>query len=255
MDRPIDLRVSPSPDALAREAGEFLVTQARRAVAAQGRWTVALSGGSTPERLFHYLREPSVRHRMPWDKVHLFWGDERHVPPGHADSNYRMTRQALGPDVRIPEANIHRIPAEHAEAEMAAEQYEASLRAFFGEASFPRFDLMLLGLGPDGHTASLFPGSDAVLESERWVIAPYVPKLSTYRISLTMPVINASSLLLFLVAGSAKAPAVKAVLEEPKDPVRLPAQAVAPTQGRVIWWLDRAAAQDLPSTREQAPSP
>jgi len=246
MDRGLELRISEDPEQLAKAAGEFLVEEAHKAVEARGRWTVALSGGSTPERLYRYWGEPSVRDRMPWDKIHLFWGDERHVPPGHADSNYRMTRQALGAGVPIPEGNLHRICAEHADAEVAAEQYEASLKTFFGERPFPRFDLMLMGLGPDGHTASLFPGGDAVLESQRWVVAPYVPKLSTYRISLTVPVINAAELVLFLVAGSAKAPAVRAVLQDSKDPVRLPAQAVSPAKGRFVWWLDRAAAQDLP---------
>lgn len=250
MDSRAEVRIAADPEALAREAGEWLILQIRRIVDSKGRCAVALSGGTTPEKLYRFWSEPEVSRRIPWDRVHFFWGDERHVPPQHADSNYRMVRQAWA-QVPVPEVNLHRVPAEEPEAEEAARQYESTLREFFTEG-LPRFDLMLLGLGPDGHTASLFPGGDAVFETERWVVAPYVPKLSTYRISLTVPVINASEQTVFLVAGSSKAPALKAVWSDPKDPLKLPAQAIEPKEGKLIWWLDRAAAQDLmPADREQ----
>ncbi|HZH02470.1 MAG TPA: 6-phosphogluconolactonase [Myxococcaceae bacterium] len=242
-----ELRICQTADALARESAEYLVERAIETVKARGRWTVALSGGSTPERLFQCWAEPALRDRMPWAQVHLFWGDERHVPPDHEDSNYGMALRAFISSVPITEANVYRMPAENSDAATAAAAYEETLRRFFAlpNNAFPRFDLMLMGLGPDGHTASMFPGNDALTEGRRWVVAPYVPQFSTYRISITFPVINAAEEVMMLVSGESKAPAVKEVREGPRDPLRLPAQAIAPRNGRMIWWLDRSAARDL----------
>jgi 6-phosphogluconolactonase len=185
---------------------------------------------------------------MPWSAVHVFWGDERHVPPDHPDSNFRMTREAMLDRVPLPAANVHRIRAEEPDAAAAAELYEAELRAFFLPLA-PRFDLLLLGLGKDAHTASLFPGSAALregeYENERLVIAPWVESQHTFRITLTPPVLNHARLCMFLVSGEDKAEPLRAVLEGPHDPERYPAQIVEGRCLRCLWMVDRAAARLL----------
>lgn len=212
------------------------------AAARRGRFSVALSGGSTPRTLHARLADPSGPYhaRIDWTAWHVFWGDDRHVPPDHQDSNYRMARETLLDHVSIPDAQIHRMRTELPATDAAAD-YERELRAFFGAAAFPRFDLVLLGMGPDGHTASLFPGTGAVHEGSRWVMAPWVEKLRTFRITLSPPAINAAALAMFVVVGSDKAEVLKEVLEGPRDPDRLPAQIVAPASGSLVWIVDRAA--------------
>jgi 6-phosphogluconolactonase len=237
-----------SAEELAREAAAEFVRQATEAAQSKGRFTVALSGGSTPRSLYSLLATDATwRAQVPWDRVHLFWGDERHVPPEHADSNYRMTHEALLSKISIPPANVHRIKSEHPEASRAANEYEQTLREFFqlkgGE--FPRFDLALLGLGPDGHTASLFPGTEALREQQRLVVANWVEKLNTYRITLTPPVLNRAASVIFLVSGEEKAETLRAVLEDEAQPERLPAQLIRPVNGRLLWIVDRAAARLL----------
>lgn len=243
--------VLDSSAALFQAAASEFFLQAVAAVGANGRFAVALSGGSTPRALYELLAtEPAWRSQIPWDQVHFFWGDERHVPPDHADSNFRMANEVFLSRTPIPATNIHRIRGELPSAVDAADGYEDDLRAFFGPAGgdLPRFDLVLLGLGPEGHTASLFPGTRALLESQRLVVANWVGKLYADRITLTSPVLNNAGCVLFLVTGEDKATALKAILDGPYEPSQLPAQLINPTHGRLVWLLDHAAAKDLDDT-------
>ncbi len=242
-----EVRVFADADELMHAAAGEVVRRAEDAVRERGRFAWALSGGSTPRDLYRLLASPSHRERMPWNTVHVFWGDERHVPPDHPESNFRMAREAMLDHVPLPTANVHRIRAELPDAAAAADLYEAELRAFFIGDDGPRFDLVrfdlvLLGLGKDAHTASLFPGSAALRENERLVIAvmaPGVESQRTFRITLTPPVLNHSRLCLFLVSGEDKAEPLRAVLAGPRDVERHPAQIV---EGNRLWMVDRAAA-------------
>ena len=211
---------------LARGAAEYLVARSGEAVAQKGLFTVALSGGSTPKILYEFL----VGAKVPWSQTHFFWSDERHVPPDHPDSNYRMAYEALLSRVPVPESNVHRIHGENPDAAEAANEYEQTLLPL---------DLILLGLGTDGHTASIFPGSDVLHETKRLVAATWVEKLNTYRITMTLPLLNAGASVLFLVSGAEKAQIVKEVIEGPKQ---YPAQLVQPTHGQLLWMLDKDAA-------------
>jgi 6-phosphogluconolactonase len=190
---------------------------------------------------------------VDWARVHVFWGDERCVPPDHPESNYRLAREALLDHVPLPPANVHRIPTEQ-EPVQAAADYEQTLRRFFGPGSVPRFDLVLLGLGTDGHTASLFPGTPAVHEYERWVVAHYVSSLPAWRVTLTPAVLNAADQVTFLVAGEEKAGALKQVLAGPYQPDVLPAQVVRPAGGSLLWLVDDAAARANREPRHSLPS-
>ncbi len=245
-----DIRILPSPADLLHAAAEEFVHQAGEAVRANGLVTVALSGGSTPKGLYRLLAnetDATFRWLVPWDKTHFFWGDERHVPPDHPDSNYRMANEAMLSRVPIPPKNVHRIMAENPDSGKAAGEYAEELRQFFQPAAgqFPRFDLILLGMGPDGHTASLFPGTDAVREQKKLVAAPWVEKFRAHRITLTPPVLNNATCVIFLVSGEEKAETLREVLQGDYQPDRLPAQLIRPTHGRLIWLVDRAAARLL----------
>jgi 6-phosphogluconolactonase len=241
----ISLRVLADLDEVARAAAEEVIRLAGEAVRAHGRFTLALSGGSTPRALFRLLVE--ARDRIDWGAVQVFWGDERHVPPDHPDSNYRMTRETLLDHVPLPAASIHRIHGEDPDAEHAAALYDDEIAAAFALAPQqpPRFDLVLLGLGGEGHTASLFPGSAALHERERRVVAPFVPKLAAHRITLTPPVLNHAAAVIFLVSGADKADALAAVVEGEPQVDLYPAQIVRPERGRLLWLVDREAAQRL----------
>lgn len=220
---------------------------AAQSIAAAGRFCVALSGGSTPRTLHRLLAEPPFREAIDWPRVHLFWGDERFVPADHPDSNYRLAQEALISRVPIPIANVHPIPTEGSDPQAAAARYEESLRRFFAlpEGEVPRFDLVLLGLGPDGHTASLFPGSPVLDEDRHLVMATYVQKLAAWRLTLTPPVLRGARHVIFVASGPDKAAALRDVLEKPYDPHRLPAQLVRPHEGNVTWLVDEAAASLL----------
>lgn len=238
-----------SKEALARAAAEEVTRLAAAAVRERGRATVALAGGSTPEAMYRLLAdEPAFRARFPWGQTHFFFSDERHVPPEHKDSNYRMADEALLKKVaaQCPSGNIHRIPAEHPDASQAASQYEAELRAFFGAGGVPRFDLILLGMGPDGHTASLFPGTTGLRETEKLVAAAWVDKLSTYRITFTPPLLAAAGAILFLAAGAEKAEVLRIVLEGAPEYDRYPSQRVTAENANARWLVDEAAAARLP---------
>jgi 6-phosphogluconolactonase len=241
---------SPSPSSLERlgdaraltdRAAELVIAAATSAIDATGRFTLALSGGSTPRALYSRLAEPAQATRMDWGRVHLFWGDERCVPPTDGSSNYRMADEALLSKVPVPPANVHRIRGED-EPRAAANGYETLLRSWFAGTTF---DLVLLGMGSNGHTASLFPGLTAVDEAERWVAAELVPEVGMWRVTLTAPAINAAARVLFLVTGRDKAATLREVLSGPRDPRRLPAQLISPSPGRLTWLVDEAAAAEL----------
>jgi 6-phosphogluconolactonase len=231
-------------DDLSRAAASEFIRQARRAVEAEGLFSVALSGGSTPRSLYSLLaNDSSLRIVVPWQKTHFFWGDERHVPPDHPDSNYRMANEAMLSKVPVPSGNIHRIRAEYPSARQAAEEYEETLKSFFRlkAGEFPRFDLILLGIGPDGHIASLFPGTEALHERKRLVVANWVGKFHAHRITMTLPVLNQAAFVLFLVSGEEKEAAFRKVIEREEGEALLPSQLVRPTHGRLLWLVDRVA--------------
>ncbi len=245
------IAVLPDRRGLAERAASEIVARARAAVDRKGSFSWVLAGGGTPRDLYRLLADPRAAFRaaMPWPSTHFFWGDERHVPPDHPDSNFRMAQEAMLDAVPVPAHNVHRIRSEEADAARAADLYEAELRALFAsDGSAPRFDLVLLGLGADAHTASLFPDSPALAERVRWVAAPYVPALAACRITLTPAAINHAAAVLFLVAGADKAAAVRAVLEGDEPPALRPARAIRPLddgRGELIWLIDHAAARDL----------
>lgn len=234
------MQIYPDGEALARGAAELFIAQAQQGIRAAGRFSAALSGGSTPKRAYELLGQPPYRDQVPWDRVHLFWGDERCVPPTDPRSNYRMTKLALLDHVPLPPAQVHRIAGEKPPAEAAA-AYEAVLRAFFHDGP-PRFDLVFLGLGENAHTASLFPGNPVLEETTRWAAEVFVAEVDMWRVTLTAPTLNAGAVLAFLVAGASKAAVVQEVRSGPYDPQRKPAQLIKPSQGQLLWLLDRAAA-------------
>lgn len=231
---------------LAEAAAEHFVACAQAAVDARGRFSVALAGGSTPRAMYARLAQEDWVERVDWMVTHVFWGDERAVPQEDADSNYRMAKEVLLDHVPIPEQNVHRISGELAPA-AAATQYEAALRRYFSSYTLAdgpvtaKFDLVLLGMGEDGHTASLFPGSEIIREARHWVAAYYVEKLEAWRISLTPAAINAARQVTFIVQGREKAQRLQQVLYGPYQPDKLPAQIVRPA-GRLLWMVDEAAA-------------
>ncbi len=235
-------------DDLSRRAADLFVTLARRDVERHGRCTIALSGGETPKRLYSLLAEAPYRERVPWSGVHIFWGDERHVPPDHPDSDYLMAYQSLLSRVDIPQSNIHRVHAEIDDAAEAARLYEDELRSNFalGPDELPRFDLILLGMGPDGHTASLFPGTAALHDTGRVAEANWVEKLDAYRITLSPATLNNGRVVVFLVSGAGKADTLREVLYGESRPELYPSQLIAPTDGALIWLVDEAAAARLP---------
>jgi len=242
-----EVRVHPDAASLAQAAAEHFATLAAEAIADRGRFAVALAGGSTPRATYALLATDAFAARVDWPRVHVFWGDARCVPPDHPDSNYRMARETLLDHVPLPAGNVHRIPCER-EPEQAAAAYERTLRAFFArhpEGPIPRFDLVLLGMGNDGHIASLFPGTAALHEQTRWVMAHYVDKLRAWRLTLTPIAINAAANVIFIVSGAGKAERLRQVLAGPYQPDLLPAQIVRPDSGRLLWLVDAAAAVHL----------
>lgn len=246
LSSPAEIRILTAPQELFAAAAEEVVRAANQAVASRERFTIALSGGSTPKGLFNLLAT-NAKSTLPWDRIFFFWGDERHVPPTSSDSNYRMAHEAMLRKAPVPPENVFRIPAENPDARAAAEAYGQTLQKFFGIAAgqFPRFDLILLGLGPDGHTASLFPNTAALQENSKLVVANWVEKFKTYRITFTLPVLNAAHSVAFLVSGTDKADAVHAVFESDAAGDQFPAKLVHPDNGQLIWFMDRAAASGL----------
>jgi len=240
-----EITILADSQTLSRSAADLFVHCSKEAISRSGRFAVALSGGSTPKALCSLLASAPFRDQIDWANVHLFWGDERSVPPEHKDSNYGMAKAALIDHVPVPPANVYRMVAEKSDVKQAATEYEELLRNFFPNTEFPRFDLIYLGMGDDGHTASLFPGTTALKETNRWVVENYVPKFQTYRVTLTAPLINHAALVAFLISGESKAAVLKEVFEGPQDPDRLPSQLIQPSDGKLLLLLDEAAAAQL----------
>ena len=243
-----EIQIVENAEAISRSAAEMLVSLTLNKLKSKECVAVALSGGSTPKNMFAILADDAaLRSRMPWGRVHFFWGDERHVAPDHTDSNYRMTNDAMLSKVPVPPENIHRIRAENPDAGKAAENYEQELREFFKleTKQLPPFDCVFLGMGPDGHTASLFPGTKALHERKRLVVSNWVANFQSFRITMTAPVLNNADLVIFLVSGAEKAEPLRVVLEEAKQTDRFPSQLIEPTHGRLLWLVDQAAASQL----------
>jgi 6-phosphogluconolactonase len=231
-----EIRIVPDNVTLARAAAQEFHRVAEAAIRERGSFSVALSGGNTPRAVYSLV----ASEQLSWDRIHIFFGDERHVPPDHPDSNFRMASEALLSKVPIPEKNVHRIHAE-LDAETAAAEYDRELRDFFhlSDNNWPRFDLVFLGIGEDGHTASLFPGSKALTETSRRVAANWVEKFKAFRITLTLPVLNHAAEVVFLVSGAGKAQILNEVLRPGTQ--KYPAQSVQPENGRLLWLIDQDA--------------
>jgi 6-phosphogluconolactonase len=242
----VEVRRLATPQALFQAAADEVLHAAGDAIEKRDRFTIALSGGSTPKSLYSLIAANAAT-SVDWQKVFFFWGDERHVGPTDPESNYRMVEESLFSKISVPAGNIFRVPSENPDAASAADNYEQTMRKFFETApgEFPRFDAILLGMGPDGHTASLFPETAALKEKSRWVIANWVEKLHTHRITFTLPVLNQARLIAFLISGTDKAAALHEVLEGKAPGEKYPSKLVQPVDGKLIWFVDRAASSEL----------
>jgi 6-phosphogluconolactonase len=239
-----DVRILTNLDAIARRAAQEFVQSATSAVSEKGSFAVALAGGSTPKALYSLLaNDGAMRAQLPWDKMYFYFGDERSVGADHPDSNFRMATETMLSKVPVKPEQIFRIKGEYKETEKAAQEYEQALHTSFkiAEGQFPRFDLVLLGMGNEGHTASLFPGTKALHETKRLVVRNWVGKLYTNRITLTAPAINNAARVIFMITGADKALALKGVLEGPYEPEQLPAQMIQPSTGELLWLVDTIA--------------
>jgi 6-phosphogluconolactonase len=244
MNLPANILVFDTPEQVAQAAAERFVDYSIASISDHDLFAVALAGGSTPRRAYELLATDESKSRINWPRVHLFFGDERSVPPDDPQSNYRMVNEALISRVAIPAENVHRIIGEAAPTESAA-SYEAELKDFFGVIVWPRFDLVWLGMGEDGHTASLFPGSDALQEETRWVVATRHAQTRQDRITLTLPVINHAARVTFMVTGKDKGATLARVLRSESVDEELPARKIRPVNGLLEWLVDRAAASAI----------
>jgi len=239
-----EVRVLPDGAAIARRAAQKFVEAGAAAVNEKGSFSVVLAGGSTPKTLYGLLvNDPALRAKVPWDKMQVFFGDERHVGPDHPDSNFRMANEAMISKSPLKPEQVTRIKGEYPDADQAAREYELAIRSYFklADGEFPRFDLVLLGMGSEGHTASLFPGTKALHEKRRIAVSNWVGKLLAERVTLTPPAINNAAHVIFMVTGADKAPALTAVLERVYEPDQLPAQLIQPANGTLLWLVDTAA--------------
>ena len=235
-------------DDLSYRASEIIKGCLTNAPGKKEYFTLALCGGATPKKLYSLMAtHRTLQSQIPWEQIHIFWGDDRHVPPDHPESNYHMANSTLLRKVPILPQNIHRVRTEEPDVEKVAEKYELELQSFFqfDFSQVPIFDCVLLGIGPDGHTASLFPRTKALYEHNRLVVANWVEKLKTHRITMTAPVLNNADTIIVLVSGLEKAEILQQILEGCHQPDLLPAQLIRPTHGRLIWLVDRAAASRL----------
>jgi 6-phosphogluconolactonase len=243
-----NVELFPDSMGIARRAADEVVRIAREAASSRGVFAIALSGGSTPKVLYSLLAEhPSLRNSLPWDKMKVYFGDERHVGPGHADSNFQMASDAMLSKAPLKPEQIFRIKGEYPDTAQAAAEYQAAIQREFGlqAGKLPRFDLILLGMGNEGHTLSLFPGTKALHETQLIVTRNWVGKLCTERVTLTAPAANNAANIIFMIAGADKACALKAVLEGPHEPEQLPAQMIRPSNGALSWLVDQAAGSML----------
>src|SRR4051794_1513681 len=234
-----EIKALPDPAAVAQDAAERLLELSEAAIETAGRFSVALSGGSTPKALYQILASPQYQSQIDWPNVDVFFGDERCVPPDHAESNYRMAKEALLSKVPLPGDNVYRMRGELPDPNEAAREYGETLKEKFGDGGL---DLVLLGMGPDGHTASLFPETKALDEPKHRCVANFVAKLEAWRLTMTAPFINRARNVIFLVTGAEKAASLAQVLEGPREPHRFPAQLILPAEGKLTWLLDIAAA-------------
>src|SRR5712671_2745413 len=250
-----EVRILADANSIAQTAAAEFLQAARESISEKGSFSVALAGGSTPKTLYSLLASnPLLQAKVPWSKIQFFFGDERHVPPDDPESNFRMATEAMLAKAPIDPKQVHRIKSEKPNASEAAQEYEQELRESFKlkPDELPRFDLVLLGMGPEGHTASLFPGTKALREQRRLVVSNWVGKLYTDRITLTPPVLNNAARIIFMAHGAEKAPALKAVLEGPYEPEQLPAQMITSPKGRVVWLVDPSAASMLAPQAKRA---
>ena len=242
------IQIVADAEAMSKAAAETIVEHIRETLQTRNVYSIALSGGSTPRRLYALLAGDAVfRDQIPWERVHFFWGDERHVPPDHPDSNYRMANATLLSKVSIPSTNIHRIRAEEPDAHQAAANYEQEIRRFFkiDAGQVPRFNFVLLGMGADGHTASLFPGTAALEVTRQLVVANWLEKFQSYRITMTVPVFNNADRIVFLISGQEKADTLESVMAGRQESVSYPVQRIHPEHGQCIWLVDTSAASEL----------
>jgi 6-phosphogluconolactonase len=251
-DKKTETVIADDLESLSERAAEFVARYITDRASVGDRITVVLSGGTTPKGVYEQLASENFKGRVPWSRVHLFWGDERPVPPDHPESNYFLAYETLISRVPIPPENVYRMPGGKADPEKAAGEYEQTLRDFFRSSGgeWPVFDLVLLGIGPDGHTASLFPGSPVLQEKKRWVAAPYIEKLKSYRITLTLPVFNHARQVIFLAAGKEKAAVLKEWQTTDASLARVPFQLIKPHDGRLKFFLDKAAAVFIDRKKE-----
>jgi 6-phosphogluconolactonase len=246
--------ISATVSELFDEAAQLISSAAADAIQQRGMFSLALSGGSTPKGLFQLLATVAWRDRVDWSNTHVFWGDDRYVSHTDSRSNFRMTKEALLDHVPIPQNNVHPVPTDLPPDE-AALRYEQTLRQVLGKASdFPQLDLNLLGIGENGHTASLFPRRPILHENQRLVVSDFVPEVNMHRITMTIPMINAGQKVVFLIAGESKAGVVRDVITGPQQPEQLPAQLIQPAHGDLIWLLDSAAAAKLPENLRSSAS-
>jgi 6-phosphogluconolactonase len=246
--RKYTLKIHENAEECSRAAAEAIAKVVREAVATRGRCCLALAGGHTPQRTYQYLASPTLREQVDWSRVEFFWGDERPVPSDHPDSNYRMARVALLDPLHIPDEHRHRMIAEAQDMDTSAQKYQDEIARVLGVSVFgepPALDLVLLGMGPDAHTASLFPATPALSEMRRWVVPNPVVKLDSQRMTMTPMLINLASHVFFLVVGADKATALAEVLEAHLDTQRLPAQLIRPRSGQLVWYVDKAATSSL----------
>jgi 6-phosphogluconolactonase len=241
----VHIAIYPDIHTLSQQAAQYIVRIASESIVTRGRFTIALSGGTTPRELYSLLGSEPYRSQIDWKLVHIFWGDERCVPADSPDSNYHMAYEVLLSKIPIPALQIHRMPADQPDRDAASQEYSVEMQRTFGTNGIPNFDLIQLGMGPEGHTASLFPHQPSLHEQQRLVMPVSVPKPPPDRLTFTPPLLNAARNILFLVSGSEKADALQAVLEGAYQPDEYPAQIVRPASGEVVWMVDKNAAQNI----------
>jgi len=245
----MQIAIYPDSDTLSHQAAQYIVRLANEAIVTRGRFSIALSGGSTPKELYSLLATEPYRSQLAWPSIEIFWSDERCVPPESPDSNYAMAHEVLLSKIPIPANHIHRMPADKADRDAASQEYTLEMQRTFGTNGIPSFDLLQLGMGPEGHTASLFPHQPSLQEQQRLVMPVTVPKPPPPRLTFTPLILNASRHILFLVTGSEKADALHAVLEADYQPEEYPAQIIRPPNGEVTWMLDTNPAAKLHLSR------
>jgi len=241
----VQIAIYDDKHTISQHAADYIMRIAQESIDLHGRFTFALTGGTTPGEVYSLLGSEPIRSRIDWQLVHIFWGDERCVPHNNPESNFYLAQEVLLNNVAIPKSQIHPVPAGQIDRDAASQTYAVEMQHVFGTNGIPSFDLIHLGMGPEGHTASLFPHQASLHEKHRLVIPVSVPKPPPDRLTFTPPLLNAAKNVLFLVAGSEKADALHAVLEGEYQPDEYPAQIVRPTNGEVVWMLDKAAAQKL----------